>query len=345
MSNEIAVVSQLPAHIAAIVTKDGYRDQFGDMQSSDIKLNFLKITYGDSPQATKHGWGPTGQEQPLPIKTMFLSRSGQVIPVGTSFIPLYRSVRYISWEGRPGQGRMLFSTTDKNDTRIKEFMKDPQTGRWVNGLDFPKDAHGKTMAPPVTTYINIYVMLPICAWPCLLSFKRTSTPAGHQFSSDLFMATTTPQGRIPMHSLMFKLQEPKTIDDAGKPYYHFTWKAAGYTTDPAVFAKAAEMSQTAEAINSIASEQDLEGEDSEPAHETLKAATPATITVQAPPVQAQPVVQAAPAAPVAPVTPVVIPPMPQPTIAVPQATAPAVLVTPAAPAAPAPNVESPKALW
>jgi hypothetical protein len=232
---------------------------------------------------------------------------------------------------------MEFSTRDKNDEKIRHFMKDQSNGKWINGLDFPKDPRSdKLLAPPVTEYINIFIMVKGCEWPCVLSFKRTSTPAGRQFSSDLFMATLVKDGQIPMHSLMFTFGEVKAIDDKGpKTYYHITWKANGLTIQPEVFQKAAELAKLAEAINNITTDEELESEgDVETAPENLKQATPAaqtTINVQAPPVQQQ--------QPTAPAAPVTIPPMPTPTIQAPA------LVTPLAPAAPAPNVAAATALW
>ena len=335
MSTALTTTGQpLPAHLAAIVKPNAYLEQFGDIQPSDLRLNFVKIAYGDSPQCMKVGWGPTGQEPKLPPMTMFLSRSGQVVPVDMSFIPVLRSVRYICWSGRPGSGQLVFSTADKNDERIIHFMKNPTDGKWLSGLEFLKDPRTqKTLAPAVTTYINIYVFLPICEWPVLLSFKRTSTPAGHQFSSDLLMATMVSTGRIPMHSLKFKFCAPRIIDDGtNKPYYHFAWRAAGLVEDPAIFAKAEEMAKTAKAINDVTSDTDLESDGDEPSAEpqNLKPAQ-GTVTVTAPvqqPVQ-QTVQQAAPAAavPAAPTPTITVPPLPQMPAAQP-ATAPAPQLAP-----------------
>jgi mono/diheme cytochrome c family protein len=65
---------------------------------------------------------------------MFLSRDAIIIPAGTPFIPLCRAVRYILWEGKPGEGKLVFMTDDRNDDRIQaihglEFRKDPKTGK------------------------------------------------------------------------------------------------------------------------------------------------------------------------------------------------------------------------
>ena len=344
----------LPAHIAAMAKKDAYADQFGAISGRDIKLNIIQIVYGDD-RRTKPGWGVAGNEPALPVKTMVLSQSGQIIPPGTPFVPVFRSVRYIAWTGRPGDGQMLFSTINKDDERIKHFLKDPATGRWISGLAFLKDPRtGETMAPAVTEYINFFIMLPICEWPCLLSLKRSSTPSGHKLTSDILMATITKDGeRIPIYSLMFKFGEPKTIDEnSPKPYYHLTWQPAGFTTRAETFAKAAELSVTAEALNSITTPEELEGEEAEdkPSAPPLRQVTPETpgapgyVRVVAPPTQPitpttpttpVPSFGAAPAAPPAP--PVAVPPAPTPTVQVP----PLPNVAPAQPPAPPPQQLAP----
>jgi len=245
------------------------RKQFGQLEAQDFGLNFLKIVHGSSKQAA-HGWGPTSQEPALAVGTMFLSRDGTIIPSNTPFIPLYRNVRYIYWEGTPGNGRIIFMTSDKHDSRIKE----------IRGLEFIKNkATGEIQSPLVTTYINFYIMVKGSELPCILSFKRTGIPDGRRFTQDLIFATDS--GKLPMFACTFLLGPVRTVKDGNLIWYHPTIKAAGFTAE-AMIDRAAKMSELAESLSNMATEAEFEASESDsleqaqPIETELKTAHPAT---------------------------------------------------------------------
>lgn len=285
--------AQYPAHIQALVDKEKkYADNFGNIDASDLALNMLKIVHGQSPQA-RDGWGPNNDKKALPIGTMFLSRDGSVVPAGTAFVPLVRDCTYILWEGRPGDGRMVFSTKDKNDPRIVD----------IDGLSFKTDPRTNERKPPaVTTYVNFYVMLSGHAdMPVLLSFKRTGMPDAKRLTQDLMVATKG--GEIPMWALLFQLNQPKEVRD-GQLFWHLmSWSPAGFVPD-AYTEKARSLAEMAREFISFASDRVIAAvEHDDNMSQTTVDAHPNRVNIPstpntpvAPPISSGPLIPPAPAA-------------------------------------------------
>lgn len=281
MSNELATV---PQYLMSLVKPNIDKSQFGQLESQDFGLSFVKMVYQNSKPAMQ-GWGPTGQEAAYPLGTMYLSRSFEKVEVGTSFIPLYRNVKYIHWDGKPGDGKLIFMTDNKNDERITKFAKDQKTGRWINGLAFTKDSNtGVSIPPPVTTCINFYVMMPGVELPVVLSFKRTSTNDGHKLTQDIMVACKASEGYLPMYALRYKFGPVQVVRDGSQMWYKFSWIPAGFTPSE-VIPKAAQMAETARALSEMSSAAEftgeIEAEETEPvAQQHQNPAAPATIDVQ-----------------------------------------------------------------
>jgi hypothetical protein len=300
MSNDLALINSLPEHIRALVkpvdaqgNRQTYREEFGHLDQQDFGLNFLKMCYQSSRPLT--GVWPTPDGKQPPLGTMFLSRSGQIIPVGTAFIPLRRATRYILWEGKPGDGRMVFSTQDPKDPQITS----------INGLTWKKDANtGKPIPPSVTEYVSFYIMLPQYDYPVILSFKRKGMAEGRQLTQMLMEATQF--STIPQRSFMFVLNAPRETREGQFMWFNHTIQAAGFTP-PSAIEKASKLSELAAAIDQATSDLDLvEGgrEDAEPPKtvqgsvvtEQATASTVSTAQRPAPQAQGAPAPQAAPGA-------------------------------------------------
>lgn len=276
MSNELA--PQVPEYLKKYQQPTANHEDFGEIDSSDLGINMLKIGQDNSRECKKAGWGVTGQEPQIPQKSIFLSKDGKIIAPGTGFIPLIRTVKYIHWIGKPGDGRIDFMCDDKNDERIVK----------IDGLAFKKDPNsGETIAPPVVKYINFYVMLQGYELPVLLSFKRTSIPDGKWLTQSTMMATQQ-NGNIPMHMLVYLLGEPKTVVDGKMEWYAMTFKPAGFTPDE-VAPKAKKMADFARNLTKLFSAKEYEAIERGDTPDGLKSAHVDT-TVQAPPPQ-QPVQQ------------------------------------------------------
>lgn len=287
MSNELAAQTQLPPHIAALAKNDKeHVDAFGVLEATDFALNFIKFVHRMSKEAIA-GWGPTKQEPAMPLNSMFLSRTHNPIPIGTPFIPLCRRVTYIKWIGRPGEGRMAFMATKKDDPRIVE----------INGLEFPTDPETKKlMPPPVTQYINYYVMVKgLTDEPAVLSFYRTSYPIGKRFTQDLF--TATKGGTLPMYAFQYKFGAPIMKRDGENEHPQFVLQPAGCTEEKAI-KHAEKLFELAQAFASSSTGAEFTMLDDEPAE------TPGTGTLKQ--VHAAPVVQS-PAPPPAVQSQVAIP--------------------------------------
>ena len=171
MSNELA---KIPSYLQKYVKPVEQSTDFGELDPADFGLDILKIVQAQSKEAMP---GPGQLEQ----GTMFLSKTGTVIQPGTKFVPLLKTLRYIYWKGRPGDGELVFMTDDRDDPRIKA----------IDGLAFRKE-NGETKAPLVTTYMNFYCWITdsqLPDIPVLISFKRTGFPDGRKVLRDLRVAT------------------------------------------------------------------------------------------------------------------------------------------------------------
>ncbi len=220
MSNELVHIAGLPAHLTQFAgEKQKYRNDFGELTQQDFGIAFIKLVHGQSKEAMP-GWGPNGNEAPLAVGTMFLSRDHMILPIDTPFVPLCRSTTYIKWDGKPGSGKMAFSTTRKDDPRIKA----------IDGLAFLKDPRtGATNAPLVTTYVNFYCLVKGSDEPVLLSFYRTSTPIGRGLTQDLYKHTKG--GTLPLFSTMWKLAQPKVKHDGDQSWMQMSPVFLGYTPE------------------------------------------------------------------------------------------------------------------
>jgi len=249
MSNELA--GKLPDYLQKYVHTDKpNREQFGYLDRSDLSLNFVQIVHPNSLH-TQPGWGATGQEAAIPVKTMVLNRSGRVISVETPFVPLYRHVQYIQWQGKPGSkdAKIVFLTDNRNDKRITD----------IDGLSFGRDEKDNAISPKVTTYINIYIMIKGEELPCILSYKRTGMPEGRRFTQDMLLATKG--GVLDIFALMYKFGPVKEVRDGTLLWYLPTVKAAGFT--PAeIIDKASKMAEISKNLSTMAGSTEFEASES-----------------------------------------------------------------------------------
>lgn len=235
MSNDLAITGEsalaIPQHLAKYASQTA-GDDFGKLTQADFGIGMLKICQGTSREIAP---GPSG-EPAIPMGTVFNKRDRKILPIGTLWIPLCRSVKYIRWDGKPGEGRMLFQTNDEHDPRIKE----------CRGLEFRKDRDGKTISPLVTTYTNFYVYVQGFAEPVLLSFCRAAAPIGRRLTQDLFRFT---QGnKLPMWTCMFAVMPSVLRTEPGKQWYEFAYKFNGLlpaTTAEETFTRIRTMYETA----------------------------------------------------------------------------------------------------
>jgi len=230
-----------PAFLAPYATPDIKKDprnieDMGELEPADFGLSFIKLCHGSSREA-KPGWDASKNAPPMPIGTIFLSRDHKIIPVDAKFVPLLRSTRFILWEGKPGDGRMVFMTHDRNDPRIKE----------IDGLAFTKDPNtGKTNPPLVTRYISYYVMCQYSTEPVVISFYRTSEPIGRKFGQDLWRATDS--YTIPIRSLQFKFLQPRIEERGGNSWPQFVFEPDGFVAQD-TFVKGNELYDAAKGLD------------------------------------------------------------------------------------------------
>jgi hypothetical protein len=320
-------IGQLPDYIAKLASKDKkFAEDLGRVEASDLSLNMLKIVHGQSPQA-RAGWGPNRDKPALPVGTMFLSRDGSIIPAGTPFVILMRDCTYIKWEGRPGDGRMVFLTKDPQDPRIVE----------IDGLAFKKNPQtGETVSPEVTQYVNFYIMLAGHAdMPTLLSFKRTGIPDARRLTQDLLVAMQA--GELPMYSFMHKLRAPKEKQDGNLFWHLIAWEPSGFIPENYLPKAERLANMSREMINFqgdriIQEIEKLDDQNMQPARVEARPAQVTEIRTTAPVAPTQ-----NPALPLPPpILNVVIPPAPSVAVHTAPAATPA-LVTPAPTAAAAPT--------
>jgi hypothetical protein len=215
----------VPAYLERYIKAEkDYMEDFGDVEASDWGLNFLKIIQSGE-RHSKPGWGPTQQEAALPIGQYILDKLNALVPFGTPFVPLLRSVTYIKFKGKkPGEG-IEFITKDKNDPRIKA----------CNGLDFKENpTTGEKLAPEVTKYVNFYVITPYnLNEPAVLSFHRTATKVGAQLTKQIAQATAVSGklSKLPMFTLKFTLMQPRIIMDGSNTWFQIVYQPAGFVND------------------------------------------------------------------------------------------------------------------
>jgi hypothetical protein len=325
-ASPLAVQMQMPAYLQQLVREDGaYWSDMGDLEPSDFGLNFLKIVQGTSKHA-KPGWGPTGQETPLPQGVYFLDKSGVVIPEGTDFIPLLRSVTYIKFKSKNTRDGMDFLTKDRNDRRI----------RACRGLEWT-EKDGERIPPLVTKFVNFYVATVYnLNEPAILSFHKTSTKLGQQLTRDI--ATATKGGKLPEYVCKFKLSKTAVEHDGGNDWYQLRYQPNGFIQEQSIapLKRLYEMAQSFEQASRgvgvteegavLTSDEDAP----EPKRGTTTIIEVPSTAAQAP--QALPVQPPAPApqtiiTPPAPQT-IITPPAPQTIITPP---APQTIITPPAP--------------
>jgi hypothetical protein len=298
MSNALAM-NNMPAYLQKYKSETPDVAQFGHLERADFSLNIIKCVTPTSPQM-RAGWGPTKKEPALPLGTLFLSRSGVVLPPGTPFIPLCRAIRYILWQEDGSRlGKMIFATENANDERITS----------IKGLEFTVDpVTKKNKAPLVTTYINFYVMLKGVDAPVIFPFKRTSTPDGRRLTQDIVMATQG--GHFPMFTLVFKLTGFKEMQGNSNFWHIPTWEAAGKTGEgrseaeaEELLKRAAKMKELAQNLATAASAEEFAEHDAEdapaapPVQQTTLKQVQGTLVPITPPAPVEQPVQQAPVAP------------------------------------------------
>lgn len=211
----------IPAYLASEF-KDTPTDAMGELTPGDLGVPFVKMVHGQSAEA-KPNWGGNN-EQPLPQGTMFLSSNHTIIPIGTPFIVLCRRVSYIKWIGKPGDGKIAYSTLDRNDPRIVK----------EDGLNFrkdPSDPTGTKQLPPlVTTYYNFYVLTPFnMEQPHVLSFYRTGMDTGKKLVRAIFQGTNG--NKANPYVLKFEFGTPHWEVDGKNSWPQFTFNAAGFASE------------------------------------------------------------------------------------------------------------------
>lgn len=273
MSNELA--TQMPEYLQEYLKNNEVpKDQFGQLDPADVGANFIKLVHGSSKEATP-GWD--GEQAPaLQIGTMFLSRDHTIIEEGTPFIPLFRATKYIKWEGRPGDGRVVGMTSHRDDPRITQ----------ENGLAFGKDPNTGKPTPPIwTQYINFYVLVKQCmSEPVLLSFYRTSTPVGRRLTQDLVRMTGG--SKVPLYFFKFKLDKPKIVRDGNNSWPQYIIKPDGLVSEN-LLPQMKKMLEAAKTMNDISEGVEFGAleDDSGKSKETMKDATPAPETTASTPAQ------------------------------------------------------------
>lgn len=214
MSSGSELAVQIPQHITTLMGKEEFKSDFGKISPRDVRAPFIKIAHGNSPFC-KPGWGPNGNEQPMPYGTMFMTHNYKVLPIGVHFIVLLRDTCYIKWlDGKPGT-RMLGFTKNENDPMIVK----------ENGLAF-REQNGKTLPPIWDTYMNFYVVTPYnMDQPVVLSFYRTALAISRKFLNHILQATQFMQ--MPIFSHKYKL----SWKEAGPDTQGNTWAQFQYTPD------------------------------------------------------------------------------------------------------------------
>jgi len=171
---------------------------FGKMDAADIGTTFLKLVHQSSREAIA-GWDDEKKAPAIPFGTMFLSRDHAIIPPDTTIVLLLRTKRFIKWEGKPGEGKVVATANERTDPQIVN----------ENGLAFGSNKNtGETIKPAWTEYTNFYLAMQQCKEPVMLSFYRTSLPEGRKLTQTLMRASSG--FKLPPYVLKFKLRTPTT---------------------------------------------------------------------------------------------------------------------------------------
>jgi hypothetical protein len=218
MSNELALPSSVPEHLRAYYKQGGYREDIGRIDPSDVGTVFLKLVHGTMREAMP-GWDGNPATPGMQLGTMFLSNDRKIVPVNTPIYPLYRTVRYIRWQGKPGDrdSKIVAITGNREDPRILA----------ERGLEFKEGRDGKTTAPLWTTYTNVYVAIPYANEPVVISFYRTSTTVGRNWTRALLRATQS--FSLPLYTTKWLLGQPKIETDGKNHWAQIHIVPAGFT--------------------------------------------------------------------------------------------------------------------
>jgi hypothetical protein len=218
-NSALALPEEYPAYLRDLYVPRGYATDAGPLTPGDIGTNFVKIVQRMSKEAIA-GWGPDRNEPAIPLGTMFLSRDRKVIPIDTPVFPLLRTIKFLRWEGRPGEGKLIGTADRRDDERILR----------EDGLQFRRDANGKTLPPLWTEYINIYVACRECKGePIVISFYRTSRPVGRKWVQLLLRATLG--FSLPLYSHKYKLGSPCLERSGDQTWYQLVIKPDGFTPE------------------------------------------------------------------------------------------------------------------
>jgi hypothetical protein len=210
-------------------------EAYGQIYRGDLGVSRLSLGQTMSPQV-KEGTVKKGE--------MFLSETGIIVPPNTPFMILRRERIYYKFKNRnPLSGKGVeFVTKDPMDPRIVK----------IRGLDFQDDPNepGKKVAPTVTEFLNHYILLPktFSTEPVLLSFKRTSLPAGRKLFKKL--SRILQDRHVPIYGALFILRQP-IIDKYSN--YEFNIEFCQYTPE-AHLARAKEASVLAKHMADFAME-------------------------------------------------------------------------------------------
>lgn len=180
----------LPDYLRKLSSAE-HAEAYGQLSRTDLGISRLTLGQGETP-AVKEGTVPQG--------AMFLSVTSKIIPPKTPFMVLRRETIYYKFKSsNPKEAKTIeFITKDPLDPRILK----------INGLDFTELPDGKKIKPSVTEFLNFYIVLPetFSNEPVLMSFKRSSLPAGRNFTRKLLRIL--PDKSLPLYGALFMLGQP-----------------------------------------------------------------------------------------------------------------------------------------
>jgi hypothetical protein len=295
----LAAIGEAPAYIQALYDPEvSHMKDFGHLEPADFGLSFLKIVQGTEKHG-RPGWGPTGVEQAMIQGTYIIDKTHQVLPVGTEFIPLLRSVSYMKGRTENLDDGIEFITSNKDDPRIVA----------CNGLEWREDPRTKARIPPlVTAMVKFYVVTRFnMEEPAVLSFQRTGTPVGRQLTKDISNATKH-KGKpmaLPMYICKFQLVAPKLTSEGKLSWFNHSYQPAGFVKESflphlkKLYEFAQVLDDASKTVNSPSDRrvmaQGLEGSgtpvESQPLPGQAPEAPPPAAAPQAPPAQPQPQAQ------------------------------------------------------
>lgn len=243
MSSSIVPANQqLPAFLQGLQTsKTSLLEDFGGLTKSDVSLTFVKICQSTSPEGKSKDPKVAPKVNP---GLLFDSKNKDVIAAGTPFMPLFRKRKFIHWTGPINEGgKIAFSTDNPNDPRI----------RAIKGLEFLTDpATGKTLPPAVTEYLNFYLMVAGYDDPLVLSFSRTSTKEGKDFSQSLLAQVSKDQ--LPMYAHQYVFGDCVFHEEGDLSWWKISIKPDGVVQDEEAFKMAEEMYNKAKVLADLVSD-------------------------------------------------------------------------------------------